>query len=159
MRVVGEVNKYVSDSEPWKLKGDDERERLGTILHVVAQCVADLNLVLSPFLPFSANAVDLALGGTGAIAPMPRLEEVDDLDGGAGYPVITGDYTSRAAVAPAPGRARHPRRQADAGLHQARPVGRPGGARPPRHAAPARSHPTPRRRGGRRPRRRAPATR
>ena len=94
MRAVGEVNKYVSDSEPWKLKGDDERERLGTILHVVAQCVADLNLVLSPFLPFSANAVDLTLGGTGAIAPMPRLEEVGDLDGGAGYPVITGDYTA-----------------------------------------------------------------
>ena len=57
MRAVAEVNKYVSDSEPWKLKGDDERERLGTILHVVAQCVADLNTILSPFLPFSANAV------------------------------------------------------------------------------------------------------
>ena len=69
MRVVGEVNKYVSDTEPWKLKGDDERERLGTVLHVVAQCVADLNLVLSPFLPFSANAVDLALGGTGDDRP------------------------------------------------------------------------------------------
>ena len=48
MRAVAEVNKYVSDSEPWKLKGDDERERLGTILHVVAQCVADLNPILSP---------------------------------------------------------------------------------------------------------------
>ena len=42
MRAVAEVNKYVSDTEPWKLKGDDERERLGTVLHVVAQCVADL---------------------------------------------------------------------------------------------------------------------
>ena len=37
-----------------------------------------------------------------------------------------------AAVAPAPGRARHPGGQADAGLHQARPLGGPGGARPPR---------------------------
>ena len=93
MRAVAEVNKYVSDSEPWKLKGDDERERLGTILHVVAQCVADLNTILSPFLPFSANAVDAVLGGSGEVQPMPRLEEVDDLDGGAGYPVITGDYS------------------------------------------------------------------
>lgn len=93
MRVVGEVNKYVSDSEPWKLKGDDQRERLGTILHVVAQCVADLNLVLSPFLPFSANAVDATFGGSGEIQPMPRLEEVDDLDGGPGYPILTGDYS------------------------------------------------------------------
>jgi methionyl-tRNA synthetase len=92
MRAVGEVNKYVSDAEPWKLKGDDQRERLGTILHVVAQCVADLNLVLSPFLPFSANAVDATFGGAGDIAPLPRIDEVDDLDGGPGYPIITGDY-------------------------------------------------------------------
>ncbi len=92
MRAVAEVNKYVSDREPWKLKGDDQRERLGTVLHVTAQCVADLNLVLAPFLPFSANAVDAVLGGAGDVAPMPRLVEVDDLDGGPGYPVITGDY-------------------------------------------------------------------
>src|SRR3954469_13312309 len=96
MRAVAEVNKYVSDSEPWKLKADEERARLGTILHVVAQCVSDLNRILSPFLPFSANAVDLVLGGTGEVQPMPRLEEADDLDGGEGYPVITGDYTGAA---------------------------------------------------------------
>ena len=93
MRAVAEVNRYVSDSEPWKLKGDDERERLGTVLHVMTQCVADLNLVLAPFLPFSANAVDVVLGGSGDVAPMPRIEEVDDLDGGPGYPIITGDYS------------------------------------------------------------------
>jgi methionyl-tRNA synthetase len=27
------------------------------------------------------------------VAPMPRIEEVDDLDGGPAYPVITGDYS------------------------------------------------------------------
>jgi methionyl-tRNA synthetase len=91
MRAVAEVNKYVSDSEPWKIK--DDQERLGTILHVAAQCVADLNLVLSPFLPFSANEIDKALGGKGGVAPMPRLEEAEDLDGGPPYPIITGDYT------------------------------------------------------------------
>ncbi|WP_372733874.1 methionine--tRNA ligase [Nocardioides sp.] len=104
MRAVAEVNKYVSDSEPWKItpsKGGDP-ERLGTILHVTAQCVADLNLVLSPFLPFSANEVDRALGGKGEVAPMPRIEEVEDLDGGPGYPIITGDYTG------APAWRRHP---------------------------------------------------
>ena len=49
--------------------------------------------MLSPFLPHSANAVDAAIGGTGDVAPLPRVEEVEDLDGGPGYPVITGDYT------------------------------------------------------------------
>ncbi|WGY00651.1 methionine--tRNA ligase [Nocardioides sp. QY071] len=91
MRAVAEVNKYVSDSEPWKIK--DDEQRLATILHVMAQCVADLNLVLSPFLPFSANDVDRALGGAGAVAPMPAIEEVTDLDDpDRGYPIITGDY-------------------------------------------------------------------
>jgi len=95
MRAVSEVNKYVSDSEPWKIKEDPER--LGTVLHVIAQCVADLNLVLSPFLPFSANAVDAVFGGAGNIAPMPRIDEADDLDGGPRYPIITGDYTTAPA--------------------------------------------------------------
>ncbi|MFE6510220.1 methionine--tRNA ligase [Nocardioides sp. NPDC057767] len=103
MRAVGEVNKYVTDLEPWKLAKDPEdRERLGTVLHVMAQCVADLNLILSPFLPFSANEIDKALGGKGELAPMPRIEEVEDLDTGKPYPIITGDYAG------APAWQRHP---------------------------------------------------
>ena len=94
MRVVAEVNKYVSESEPWKLKGEEQRGRLGTVLHVTAQAVSDCNTLLSPFLPHSANQVDLVLGGAGDVQPMPVIEEVDDLDGGAAYPIITGDYTS-----------------------------------------------------------------
>ncbi len=94
MRVVAEVNKYVTDQAPFKLKADDERERLGTILHVIAQAVSDCTTMLSPFLPHSSNQVHAAMGGLGEIAPMPRMEEVDDLDGGQGYPIITGDYTT-----------------------------------------------------------------
>jgi methionyl-tRNA synthetase len=97
MRVVGEVNKYVTEQAPYKLKADNERERLATILNVVAQAVSDCNVLLSPFLPFSANIVDTALGGSGRVAPMPRIEEVDDLDGGAPYPVITGNYSEPTA--------------------------------------------------------------
>jgi methionyl-tRNA synthetase len=100
MRTVAEVNKYVTDTQPWKIK--DDPERLGTVLHVVAQCVADLNTILAPFLPFSANAVDAVFGGKGDAQPMPRIEEVDDLDGGAGYPVITGDYSAVRAWERAP---------------------------------------------------------
>jgi len=93
MRAVGEVNRYVTDQAPWTLKGEEQRERLGTVLHVLTQCVADLNVVLSPFLPSSANAVDRVLGGDGTVQPMPELREVTDLDGGSPYPVITGDYS------------------------------------------------------------------
>jgi len=98
MRAVGEVNAYLSDTEPWKLKQEEQRERLATVLHVAAQCVHDLNTILSPFLPFTANDVDRALGGAGDAQPLPKLVEVDDLDAGpgelTGYPIITGDYTA-----------------------------------------------------------------
>ncbi|WP_324650657.1 methionine--tRNA ligase [Georgenia sp. H159] len=92
MRLVGEANKYITDMEPYKLKDESQQERRATILHVAAQAVSDLNVMLSPFLPHSANTVDAVIGGTGDVAPLPRVEEVEDLDGGPGYPVITGDY-------------------------------------------------------------------
>ena len=113
MRLVGEANKYVADTQPFKLKGEDPatQARLATVLHTLAQAVADLNLMLSPFLPHAANDVDRVLGGRGRIAPMPRIEEVDELDpehlpeafdGRTGYPIITGDYQD------APTWGRHP---------------------------------------------------
>ena len=113
MRLVGEANKYVADTQPFKLKGEDPatQARLATVLHTLAQAVTDLNLMLSPFLPHAANDVDRVLGGNGRIAPMPRIEEVDELDpdhlpeafdGRSGYPIITGDYQD------APTWGRHP---------------------------------------------------
>jgi methionyl-tRNA synthetase len=98
MRVVGEANKYLSDQAPWKLRNADP-ERMATVLHVAAQAVSDLRTVLSPFLPFSAQAVHEAFGGTGTVSPQPQLRDVDDLDGGPGYPVLTGDYRIGATVA------------------------------------------------------------
>ncbi|MGZ4448376.1 MAG: methionine--tRNA ligase [Nocardioides sp.] len=102
MRVVGEVNKYLTVTEPYKMKDESQRERLGTVLHVAAQCVLDCNTILAPFLPHSANRVWATYGGTGELMPMPRIEQVEELepDSGAGlttYPVITGDYTATPA--------------------------------------------------------------
>ena len=103
MRLVGEANKYVTDTEPFKLKAPEQQERLATVLWTLAQAVTDLNLMLSPFLPHAANDIDRVMGGEGAIAPMPHIEEVEELDpqvlpadfeGRDGYPIITGDYTN-----------------------------------------------------------------
>jgi methionyl-tRNA synthetase len=91
MRVVGEANKYLSDQAPWKLR-TSEPDRFATVLHVAAQAVTNCRTLLSPFLPHSSQAVHEALGGTGTVSPMPRIEEVEDLDGGPGYPILTGDY-------------------------------------------------------------------
>ena len=102
MRLVGEANKYVTDTEPFKLKAPEQQQRLATVLWTLAQAVTDLNLMLSPFLPHAANDIDRVMGGAGEIAPMPYSEDVEELDpqvlpadfeGRNGYPIITGDYT------------------------------------------------------------------
>jgi methionyl-tRNA synthetase len=91
MRVVQEANRYISETEPWKLTTD--RERLGTVLHTATQAIADANTMLAPFLPFAAQSVHETFGGTGTFAPQPRIDEVTDLDDDSRhYPVITGDY-------------------------------------------------------------------
>jgi len=47
-------NKYLADTEPWKLIKTDP-ERVKTILNVSLQITANLTLLLDPFLPFSMN--------------------------------------------------------------------------------------------------------
>jgi methionyl-tRNA synthetase len=95
MRLVGEANAYVTLTEPFKLKAPEDEPRLRTVLWVLAQAVSDLNLMIAPFLPHSANAVDAVMGGAGNIAPMPQIETVDDLDiEGRSYPIIVGDYSN-----------------------------------------------------------------
>ncbi|WP_434742794.1 methionine--tRNA ligase [Micromonospora sp. SH-82] len=93
MKVVAEANRYLSEQAPWKLKGEEDKPRMGTVLHVALQVISDANTLLTPFLPHSAQKIHELLGGTGVHAPMPSIVEVDDLDGGPGYPVLTGDYT------------------------------------------------------------------
>ncbi|MDN5791041.1 MAG: methionine--tRNA ligase, partial [Micrococcales bacterium] len=103
MRLVGEANAYVSKTEPFKLKGEHERERLATVLHTLVQAVSDLNTLISPFLPHAANRVHAVLGGDGEFMPMPRIETVRDLDDESrSYPVITGDYSTTPQWEPRP---------------------------------------------------------
>ena len=45
-------NKYLADTEPWKLIKTDE-ERVKTILNISLQITANLTIILDPFLPFS----------------------------------------------------------------------------------------------------------
>jgi methionyl-tRNA synthetase len=45
-------NKYLADTEPWKVIKSDE-ERVKTILNIALQIVANLSIVGDPFLPFS----------------------------------------------------------------------------------------------------------
>ena len=47
-------NKYLADTEPWKLAKTD-MERTATILHIGLQIAANLAIAFEPFLPFSSD--------------------------------------------------------------------------------------------------------
>jgi methionyl-tRNA synthetase len=94
MRLAGAANKYISDTEPWKLAGDPARR--DTVLHTALQVVSDTNTLLTPFLPHAAQKVHEALGGTGVWAAQPEIRTVEE-EGGPDYPVLMGEYASEQA--------------------------------------------------------------
>jgi methionyl-tRNA synthetase len=49
-------NKYLADSEPWKLIKTDQ-ERVKSVIYVSLQITANLALIMEPFLPFSAASL------------------------------------------------------------------------------------------------------
>lgn len=54
-------NKYLADTEPWKLAKTD-MERVATILHLSLQIAANLAIAFEPFLPFSSEKLRAMLG-------------------------------------------------------------------------------------------------
>ena len=53
MNLARTGNKYLADTEPWKLAKTD-MSRVATILNVALQLSANLNIAFEPFLPFSS---------------------------------------------------------------------------------------------------------
>ena len=49
-------NKYLADTEPWKLKKTDE-DRTKTIMNIALQIAASLSILSEPFLPFTAKSL------------------------------------------------------------------------------------------------------
>ena len=75
-------NKYLADTEPWKLI-KTYPARVGTILNIALQVVANISIVAEPFIPFSASKLRAFL----------NLEKLDWLSAGrhdllaAGHPL------------------------------------------------------------------------
>ena len=60
MNVARIGNKYLADTEPWKLIKTDA-ERVKTILNIALQITANLAIVCEPFMPFSAAKIQKML--------------------------------------------------------------------------------------------------
>ena len=54
-------NKYLADTEPWKLIKTDS-ERVKTIMNISVQITAALSIIMEPFLPFTAQKLRQFLG-------------------------------------------------------------------------------------------------
>ena len=73
-------NKYLADTEPWKLAKTD-MERVATIMNVALQITANLASAFEPFLPFSAEKLRKMLNL--AAADWSKLGSIDILAAGS----------------------------------------------------------------------------
>lgn len=51
-------NKYIDETTPWILaKSEDQRQRLGTVLYTLLECIRIIALLTSPFMPDTGKAI------------------------------------------------------------------------------------------------------
>ncbi|HEX4213976.1 MAG TPA: methionine--tRNA ligase [Candidatus Dormibacteraeota bacterium] len=93
MRLAALVNQYLAEEQPWQLVKHD-KERAGTVLNVALQCVNQLKVLMTPFLPFSSQRLHEMLGYEDVIAPIPEVREYTEPEGDS-HQVLTGDYEVR----------------------------------------------------------------
>ena len=73
-------NKYLADTEPWKLAKTD-MDRTATVLHVALQIAANLAIAFEPFLPFSSDKLKAMLNMDSSIG-WEDLGRIDLLSAG-----------------------------------------------------------------------------
>ena len=92
MRLAGLGNQYIAEQAPWAVIEAD-RDRAGTILFVALRAIDSLKVLLTPFLPFSAQKLHELLGYDDLIAGPLEFRNVQEEDGQE-HVVLTGDYES-----------------------------------------------------------------
>jgi len=73
MGIVREANGYLDGRKPWQTIKDDPADAARAV-YAILRVIDNLNLVLSPFLPFSAQAVHEYLGYDGQLFGTQRIE-------------------------------------------------------------------------------------
>ncbi len=61
MNIARLGNKYLADTEPWKVYKEDTA-RVATVLNIALQITASLSIAMEPFIPFSAAKLAVMLG-------------------------------------------------------------------------------------------------
>jgi methionyl-tRNA synthetase len=90
MAYARDANQYLSEQAPWALLASD-RARAATVLSVALRTVDSLKVLMTPFLPFSAQHLHELLGYEGWLAGPLQFREHED-EGGGSHLVLTGEY-------------------------------------------------------------------
>lgn len=79
MELARAGNKYLADTEPWKLIKEDKK-RVGTILNLALQIVANISVLAEPFLPVTSKKIN----------DMVKAGDLNWLDAGSANLLKTG---------------------------------------------------------------------
>jgi len=90
LRLADAVNRYLNDQAPWNLVKED-KARAAVVLYSALRAIDNLKVLLSPFLPFSAQRLHELLGYEGNISGELRMEMAHE--NGEEHLTLTGDYT------------------------------------------------------------------
>ena len=64
-RLVDRANKYIDETEPWKLgKDESKKARLATVLYNLLECIRVISTLLSPFMPTTMPKVWEQIGAS-----------------------------------------------------------------------------------------------
>lgn len=61
-KIIQRANKYIDETMPWALNKEGNKERLATVLYVLAECIRFAATLLAPFIPTTASKIFEKLG-------------------------------------------------------------------------------------------------
>ena len=62
-QLIGRANKYIDETAPWVLAKDDaQKERLGTVLYNLLECIRIATIFITPFMPLVPGKVSEQIG-------------------------------------------------------------------------------------------------
>ena len=71
-KLISRANKYIDETEPWKLGKENNAARLDTVLRTLWEVLREVSILLAPFMPDTAAKMTAQLG----IDPMKRIDWV-----------------------------------------------------------------------------------
>jgi len=72
--LIGEINRYIVVTEPWRLQKEQRQERLDTVLYTILEALRWVAVLLQPIMPGSAARMLSQLGQTAGAVGIPLAD-------------------------------------------------------------------------------------